>query len=191
MQAGLNSKRTGLNRLLRELCEPASVALISESDLTIRRGDAPSAAFQAVPTTRIPTGAARLPTCALPGMPTALVQLLEAATAMFPATTSYRRLWPLWSLIAQLVCSMLATTASPAGRAIARCCRTPRTRTGGACGGWGWFLVRTGETQGRLPIWACQAAQGDRGNRGPTYSCLLKYCAPATSHEPPLVVGAV
>jgi hypothetical protein len=37
------------------------------------------------PATRIPSGAARPPTWALPGMPTALAQLLEAATAMLPA----------------------------------------------------------------------------------------------------------
>ena len=95
MRADLNSKRASLNRLLRELCEPASVTLISESDLTIRWGYARPLAFQAMrlsrflapnPATRIPSGAARPPTWALPGMPTALAQLLEAATAMLPAT---------------------------------------------------------------------------------------------------------
>ena len=70
---------------------------ISESDLTIRWGYARPLAFQAMrlsrflapnPATRIPSGAARPPTWALPGMPTALAQLFEAATAMLPATDS-------------------------------------------------------------------------------------------------------
>ena len=43
------------------------------------------------PATRIPSGAARPPTWALPGMPTALAQLLEAATAMLPATLPLMR----------------------------------------------------------------------------------------------------
>jgi hypothetical protein len=41
------------------------------------------------PATRIPSGATRPPTWALPGMPTALAQLLEAATAMLPATVYF------------------------------------------------------------------------------------------------------
>jgi hypothetical protein len=43
----------------------------------------------------------------------------------------------------------------------------------------GVILVKTGEPQVRLPIWVCQAAPGGNGDR-------LNYCAPATSHEPPL-----
>jgi hypothetical protein len=100
MRENLHSKRAGLNRLLRGLYEPASVTPISESDLAIRWGYARSLALQAMrlsrflapnPATRIPSGAARPPTwaLALPGMPTALAQLLEAATAMLPATE-----WP-------------------------------------------------------------------------------------------------